>query len=201
MSVTASSLSRPVLGDLLAASRVRDVATARVRDAALVVGGAATVALVGQVAIPLPFTPVPLTLGTFAVLLVGSALGPVRALASLTLFLLAAVTGVPVLAGWESGWALASFGYALGYLPVAVLAGWLARRGADRSVWRTALGTLAAAAVVYAVGVPWLMEFTGMTFTQALALGVAPFLVGDAIKAVAAATLLPATWRLLGERG
>jgi len=191
MSITASALPRPVLGDLVAASRARDVA--------LVVGGAATVALVGQVAVPLPFTPVPLTLGTFAVLLVGSALGPARALASLGLFLLAAVAGVPVLAGWESGWALASFGYALGYLPVAVLAGWLARRGADRSVWRTALGTLAATAVVYLVGVPWLMAFTGMSFPRALALGVVPFLVGDAVKAMAAATLLPGTWRLLGR--
>jgi biotin transport system substrate-specific component len=183
-----------VLADVLPASRAKDVA--------LVVGGAAFVALVGQVAVPLPFTPVPLTLGTFAVLLVGATLGPWRGGAALGLYAVAGLAGAPVFAGGASGWALASFGYVLGYLPAAALVGHLARRGADRSPWRTALAALGATTLVYAAGVPWLMGFAGLGLPEALALGVAPFLVGDAVKAVAAALLLPGTWRLVGrERG
>ncbi|UNX53186.1 biotin transporter BioY [Georgenia sp. TF02-10] len=188
-----SAVAAPVLADVLPRTRLR--------DAALVLGGTAFVAVVGQAEVPLPFTPVPLTLGTFGVLLVGAALGPVRAGLSLTLLVLLGVAGVPVFAGGGSGWALASFGYAVGYVPAGVLLGWLARRGADRSVWRTALGAVASTAVVYLVGVPWLMGFLGVGLGQALALGVVPFLVGDVVKAVAAAALLPGTWRLLGRAG
>jgi biotin transport system substrate-specific component len=174
---------------------------ARVRDAALVLGGAATIAAVGQLAVPLPFTPVPLTLGTFAVLLVGAALGPARGALSVLILLAAGLAGAPVFADGASGWALASFGYILGYLPAAALLGHLARRGADRSPWRTTLGAIAATALVYVPAVPWLMVFLGIDLGQALLLGVVPFLLGDAIKAVAAALVLPGTWRLLGERG
>ncbi|WP_163541573.1 biotin transporter BioY [Occultella kanbiaonis] len=186
------TLSPPVLGDLLPATRLR--------DAALVVGGATTVALVGQISVPLPFTPVPLTLGTFAALAVGAALGPVRATFSLGLFLVAGIVGAPVFAGWGSGWEAASFGYALGYLPAAALAGWLAARGADRSVWRAAAMYAAAGAVIYLFGVPWFMVALGVGLPEAIALGVLPFLVGDALKAAAVALLLPGTWRLLGSR-
>ncbi|RPF28423.1 biotin transporter BioY [Georgenia muralis] len=187
------SATTAVLADALPGSRARDVA--------LVVGGAALVAVVGQIAVPLPFTPVPLTLGTFAVLLVGSALGPARAGASMSLFLLAALAGAPVLAGGGSGWAAASFGYALGYLPAALLAGALARRGADRSAGRMVAAAVAATALVYAAGVPWLMGFADLSLERALVLGVLPFLVGDVVKAAAAALLLPGAWRLLGTSG
>lgn len=188
--VTVSSAPRRVLADVLPASRAR--------DAVLVLAGASVVALVGQVAVPLPFTPVPLTLGTFAVLLVGAALGPARGGLAIGLYALAGIAGAPVLAGWSSGWATASFGYVLGYLPAALLLGHLARRGADRSPWRTALGAVGATSLVYVVGVPWLMASLGVGLLEGLALGVVPFLVGDAVKAVAAATVLPAAWRVLG---
>ncbi|MFH5823302.1 biotin transporter BioY [Georgenia sp. AZ-5] len=204
MSVPAAA-PRPVLADLLPGGLPRAAAVprsrARLRDAALVLGGAALVAGIGQVAVPLPFTPVPLTLGTFAVLLVGAALGPARGALSIAVFLLAGVAGAPVFADGTSGAAFASFGYAVGYLPAAALLGWLARRGGDRSPWRTALAAVVSTAVVYTVGVPWLMAFLGIGLGEALVIGVAPFLVGDAIKAIAAATLLPSAWRVLGERG
>ncbi|WP_240645826.1 biotin transporter BioY [Georgenia sp. SYP-B2076] len=173
---------------------------ARVRDVTLVLGGAAFVAVVGQAVVPLPFTPVPLTLGTFGVLLVGAALGPVRGALSIVALVLAGLAGVPVFADGTAGWAFASFGYAVGYLPAAALIGWLARRGADRSPWRTVVSAVGATTLVYAVGVPWLMAYLGIGLPEALALGVVPFLVGDAVKAAAAALLLPGTWRLVGER-
>lgn len=165
------------------------------REVALVLAGTLAVTLVAQIALPLPGTPVPLTLGTFGVLAAGAALGPARGSASVGLYVLLAALGAPVLAGWSVGTlATASFGYVLGYLPAALLLGAAARRGADRSVLRTALAAVAGSLVVYAVGVPWLMAVTGMDLPAALTAGVAPFLVGDSIKVAALALLYPAAW-------
>ena len=170
------------------------------RSVALVLGGAAFVGLTAQVVIPLPFSPIPLSLQTFSVLLVGAVLGSRRGVASMGLYLLAGVAGVPWFAAQQSGWAFASFGYIVGFVLAAYLVGRLAERGADRTVLRTAglmvLGNLA----IYAVGVPGLMLFTGMGLGKALLLGVVPFLLGDALKIALAAGLLPATWKLVGSR-
>lgn len=191
--MTALPLPRPVLADRLPA---RGTA----RTILLVLAGTLVVTLVSQVAIPLPFTPVPLTLGTFGALLVGAALGPARAAGSLGLYALLAAAGAPVLAGWSaSGVATASFGYVIGYLLAGVALGAAARRGADRGIGSTALSAIAATALVYLAGVPWLMASTGMDLATGLAQGVAPFLVGDAIKAALAAALLPAAWRIVGS--
>ncbi|CAA9327520.1 MAG: Substrate-specific component BioY of biotin ECF transporter [uncultured Friedmanniella sp.] len=170
------------------------------RSVALVVGGAAFVGLSAQVFIPLPFTPVPLSLQTFSVLLVGAVLGSRRGVASMALYLLAGAAGVPWFAQQQSGWAFASFGYVVGFVIAAYLVGRLAERGADRTVPRSVglmvLGNLA----IYAVGVPGLVLITGMGIGQALLVGVVPFLIGDALKIALAAGLLPATWKLVGDR-
>ena len=172
-----------------------------VRDVALVAGGAVLVALSALVVIPLPFTPVPLTLQTLAVLLVGSALGSIRGLASMALYLVVGIAGVGWFAQGRSGWEFASFGYILGFLAAALVVGKLAERGRgpqSRSgpSARWSLGNL----VIYAVGVPWLMAYAKVSFVQALALGVLPFLIGDAIKIIIAAGLLPASWKLVNAR-
>ena len=171
-----------------------------VRDAVLVVGGAALTALAAQVSIPLPFTPVPLTLQTFAVLLTGAALGTVRGVLSMTLYLLAGVLGAPVFSNHSSGWGGVSFGYVIGFVVAAGVVGFLAERGATRGILRTAGVMVIGNLVIYAVGVPWLMAVAHISFTQALALGVVPFLIGDAIKIAIAAGLFPAAWRLTGHR-
>lgn len=171
-----------------------------VRSIALVAGGTLLVALSTLVSIPLPFTPVPLTLQTFSVLLVGAALGSKRGVASMALYALAGVAGVPWFSQHHSGWAFASFGYIVGFVLAAYLVGLLAERGNDRHVGKTVglmiLGNLA----IYAVGVPGLMIFTGMSLAKAIALGVLPFLIGDAIKIALAAGLLPATWKIVNAR-
>jgi biotin transport system substrate-specific component len=165
-----------------------------------VIGGAVFVGLTAQVSIPLPFTPVPLTLQTFSVLLVGAALGSVRGALSMALYLLAGIAGVPWFANHQSGWAFASFGYILGFVAAAWLVGWLAERGADRRVVPTmgmmALGNV----VIYVFGVAGLMVLADMSFGKALTLGVLPFLIGDAIKILLAAVLLPGTWKLINSR-
>lgn len=188
----------PVLADLL--PRRAGIARASlVRDAALVVGGAAFLAAVAQVVVPLPFTPVPLTLATFGVMLLGAGLGPARGLAAVGLYLLAGVLGAPVFAGATAGWAFASFGYAIGFLPAAAIVGRSARMGSDRKVTGMLGTAVAASAAIYAFGIAWLMAWTGLGFGEALMLGMLPFLVGDALKIGAAALLLPSTWRLIGK--
>lgn len=171
-----------------------------VRNIALVVGGAGFVGVTAQVAIPLPFTPVPLTLQTFSVLLTIAVLGSTRGLASMGLYIAAGMVGVPWFSDGQSGFAFASFGYVVGFLLAAILVGKLAERGADRSPLRTiammVLGNLA----IYAVGVPWLMFQAGLSLPSALALGVVPFLIGDLLKIAVAAGVLPATWKLLNSR-
>jgi len=174
---------------------------ARARDATVILAGAGLVAGLGQVSIPLGFTPVPLSLGTFAVLSVGAALGPIRALASLLLFTLAGVAGAPVFAGASSGWGGPSFGYVLGYVAAVAVVGGLARRGADRSVWRTAATMALGSLIVYAFGVPWLAAELNVSLPRAVVLGVVPFLIGDALKTMAAAALFPVAWKLTGRSG
>lgn len=168
------------------------------REAALIGAGVVAVTLISQIAVPLPFTPVPLTLGTFGALLVGAALGPVRGLASLGAYAMLGAVGAPVLAGWSTGGlAVASFGYVVGYALAGTALGWAARRGADRSMLGTATAAVGATMLVYVAGVPWLMLATGADLRAGLEMGMVPFLIGDAIKAVAAAALLPTAWRLI----
>ncbi|MCX5363589.1 biotin transporter BioY [Streptomyces sp. NBC_00124] len=190
---TAVAPSRPgqVLADLLPASRVRDVA--------LVLGGAALTGLAAQLSVPVPGSPVPVTGQTFAALLVGTTLGAGRGFLSLALYALAGIAGVPWFAGATSGGSAPSFGYILGMILASTVVGALARRGADRSVWRTAGAMLLGEAIIYAVGVPYLALATGMSASAAFAAGLTPFLIGDALKAALAMGLLPTTWKFVNR--
>lgn len=191
---TAAPAARFVLADLVPAS---SATRARVRDAALVLGGAVLTGLAAQVSVPVPGSPVPVTGQTFAALLVGTALGARRGFASLGLYALAGVAGLPWFAGGSSGWSMPSFGYILGMMLASAVVGALARRGGDRTVLRTAGVMALGSAVVYAVGVPYLAYSAHLSATQAVDLGLRPYLLGDALKAALAMGLLPTAWRLL----
>ena len=187
-----------VLADYVpAVAGVPDSVGTRVRDLALVAGGAGFIGLLSQWSIPLPGTPVPLTLGTFAVLLTGASLGGLRALLSVGTYLVAGGLGVNWFAGHQDGWGGATFGYVIGFVIAATLVGWLAQRGGDRTVARTAITMVLGNLVIYAVGVSWLMNATGMDVQAGLKAGMTPFLIGDALKIAAAAGLLPAAWSLV----
>ncbi|MEV6752070.1 biotin transporter BioY [Streptomyces sp. NPDC051214] len=190
MSIAAVS-SRPgqVLADLLPASRAK--------DAAFVLGGAALTGIAAQIAVPVPGSPVPVTGQTFAALLVGTALGARRGFLSLAVYALVGMAGMPWFAEAGSGVAAPSLGYVLGMLLAATVAGALARRGGDRSVLRTAGTMVLGSAIIYAVGVPYLAAATGMSMTQAVAAGLTPFLIGDALKAALAMGVLPTAWKFL----
>ncbi|MYT33555.1 MULTISPECIES: biotin transporter BioY [unclassified Streptomyces] len=197
---TAAPALRPgaVLADLLPAATAT---RARVRDAALVAGGAVITGLAAQIAVPVPGSPVPVTGQTFAALLVGASLGARRGLLSLALYAVAGIAGVPWFAGGASGAGGATFGYVLGMLLAATAVGALARRGGDRGALRTVATMAAGNAVIYAVGVPYLALSTGMSFGQAVAVGMVPFLIGDALKIALATGALPTAWKLAGRRG
>ncbi|MFF7574662.1 biotin transporter BioY [Streptomyces sp. ok210] len=185
-----------VLADLLPAVRHRYAV-----DTALVVGGAALTGIAAQIAVPIPGSPVPVTGQTFAALLVGTALGARRGFLSLAVYALVGMAGMPWFAGGSSGAGGASFGYVLGMLLAATVVGDLARRGGDRSVLRTAGTMVLGSAIIYAVGVPYLALSTGMSANAAIAAGLVPFLLGDALKAALAMGALPAAWKLVGRRG
>lgn len=193
MAAMASDVAaRTVLADLVPGERVRDVA--------LVVGSATFVGLASQLSFALPHTPVPVSGQTFAVLLAGAALGPARAVLGMALYLLMGGLGVPWYADQGHGFGGVTFGYVVGFVLAGALVGALARRGGDRTPARMAatmvLGTLA----IYAAGVPWLALSLHVPLSQALTLGVRPFLAGDALKVAAAAGIFPLTWRLVNRR-
>ncbi|MGW7645509.1 biotin transporter BioY [Streptomyces bobili] len=190
MSTAATPVSPgQVLADLIPASRVRDIA--------LVLGGAALTGLAAQIAVPVPGTPVPVTGQTFAALLVGTTLGARRGFLSLAVYALIGMAGVPWFAEGGSGAGAVSFGYVLGMILASTVVGALARRGADRSVPRMAGTMLVGSAIIYAIGVPYLAYAADISASAAIAAGLTPFLIGDALKAALAMGLLPTAWKLI----
>ncbi|HZE05331.1 MAG TPA: biotin transporter BioY [Solirubrobacteraceae bacterium] len=190
--VTLPRRAPAVLADLVPGTLARDVL--------LVAGGAGLVGLLAQISIHLSFTPVPITGQTLGVLLVGTALGWRRGLAALALYAVAGVVGVPWFAAGTSGYVGASFGYVIGFVLCAALCGRLAEHGADRSLVRSVPAMVAGEVVMYAVGVTWLAVYLHVGAGRAIALGLTPFLIGDAIKAALAAMLLPTAWKLAQSR-
>jgi len=173
--------------------------TAWQRELGLLLAGSLLVALFAQVRIPLPFTPVPITGQTFAVLLVGAALGARRGAAALTLYLLEGALGLPFFAGGTGGARVlngATAGYLFGFVLAAWLCGRLAECGLERNVRTSLLPFVAGMLVIYACGLAWLTVVLG-SLGRAIFAGLLPFLPGDVLKLLAAALALPATWRLL----
>jgi len=162
-----------------------------VREIALVVAGTLAMIVLARVSIPLPFTPVPVSLGTLGALSVGAALGARRGLVSVAAYALLGIAGVPVFTGTNVGWAFASFGYVLGYFLVAAIAGLAAQRGADRRILTMAPVAVASLFSVYVAGLAWMIPFAHMTLADGLAKGFVPFIIGDLVKAAVAAGLFP----------
>ncbi len=199
MSSVAIARPRPlVLGDLIALNRGR--AAQAVRDVLLVIGAAGFVGALAQISIHLSFTPVPITGQTLGVLLAGTALGWRRAAASMALYAIAGVAGVPWFAGATSGYVGASFGYIVGFFFAATACGYLAGRGVDRSMLRSVPAMIVGEIIIYAFGLTWLALDLHLGAAATLSDGFTPFVAGDAIKAAIAAGLLPVAWQLAGRR-
>jgi biotin transport system substrate-specific component len=170
------------------------------RSAVLVAGLVGLTAASAQIAVPLPFTPVPLTLQTFAVLVGAAALGATRAVLAQSAYLIFAFLGLPILAGGAGGAEKvigATGGYLIGFIVASYLVGKIAQRGATLKIKTTVLAYLVGTLVIYSLGAIWLAQFTGQGIAWAIANGVAPFLIGDLIKAAAAGAVLPSAWKLV----
>ena len=175
------------------ASKVSDRNTVLLRNAVLVGGLTVTTAIAAQISIPLPNTPVPLTLQTLAVLAGAAALGSVRATLAQGLYLLLALVGLPVLAPQSDGshtvghavLSLPSLGYLVGFIVSSFVVGKIAY--------------VAGSAVIYLFGATWLAHAIHVNAAMAIEYGVRPFLLGDVIKAVVAGALLPSLWKLVRD--
>lgn len=163
----------------------------------LIATGSAVTAIAAQFRLDLPFTPVPISGQTFAVLLVGAVLGSRLGAAALMAYWTEGAIGLPVFAGGTGGWGVITGptgGYIVGFIIAAFVVGWLAERGFGRHPLSAALAMFVGNIVIYVVGLPWLDHFfPGM----ALEFGLYPFIVGDAGKLLLAASLVPMGWAAL----
>ena len=154
--------------------------------------------------IQVPFWPVPMTMQTFVVLMLGMAYGWRLGAATVLLYLIQGAVGLPVFAGTpEKGIGIAYMmggtgGYLIGFVLAAVVCGYLAERGWDRRVWTTALAMLIGNIVIYVPGLLWLGTLFGWD-KPILEWGLTPFVLGDFVKLCLAAAVLPLAWKLIGR--
>ncbi|MBW3641626.1 MAG: biotin transporter BioY [Actinobacteria bacterium] len=194
--MTAAAADPLTLADLLPRSRVRTIT--------LVVGFALLSALAAQITFYLPWTPVPVSGQTFAVLLAGATLGWQAGSASQLLYLVLGAVGLPFYADGAGGWDVVSGptgGYLVGFVVAAALVGRLAERRQDRALLTSVPAMLAGTAVIYVFGVAWLAHVLDIGAATAVEKGLAPFVIGDAVKLVAAGALLPTAWRVARPEG
>jgi biotin transport system substrate-specific component len=169
-------------------------------DMLLVIGASALIAIAAQVAIPIPFSLVPLTLQPLAVIFVGVALGSKRGAAAAILYLLEGFSGLPVFAQGHGGplWLMgATAGFLYSYPLAAYVAGFVSERGWGSSIIRAVAGMLLALGVIYLGGWSWLAMLTDAR--TAFLTGVAPFVAADLVKVAIGATLLPKAQQIVSR--
>ena len=173
----------------------------RVITSTLAVGFALLTALAAQISIPLGFTPVPITGQTLAVLLTGAALGSRTGAASQLLYVAMGAVGLPFYANGSGGWEAATgatAGYLVGFIVAAYVVGLLAEKKQDRQ-FSTSIGAfLTGNLIIYLLGVAWLMYTFDWGIAEGVEKGMAPFLIGDTVKLLLAAGLMPTAWKLVG---
>jgi biotin transport system substrate-specific component len=174
-----------------------------VRDVLLSILFAAFIGLSALVSVHLPFTPVPVTLQTFAVLGGAAALGWRRALNGALLYAIAGLAGVPWFANGTGGldsFGSASFGYVLGFVVASLVVGGMAGRGWDRTLPKGFASLVVGDLIVFAFGLPWLMATLSVSYTKAISLGFTPFALWDGVKILLASGILTGLWALLRRR-
>ena len=166
------------------------------RDLVLVASGVLAIAAAAQVRIPVPFSLVPITGQTFAVMLIAALYGPRRGVATVLAYITSGALGLPFFAGGAAGLAYLAgptTGYIAGWIGATWLIGSLMERGWSQRAWTTALAMWLGSLVIFAGGVLWLSRFVG--FEQAVVTGFFPFVPGDIIKIMLAMAILRAGWR------
>ncbi len=195
-------LSAPTLGTATLVDTlwpVRHGAALRLSRAILLaLAGSLFVAVCAHIKVPM--VPVPMTMQTFGALLIGMAFGFRLGLATLVLYLVEGMAGLPVFT--NPGASPAYFlgptgGYLVGFAVAAALVGWLGDRGWDRSVWTATVAMTLGTACIFGLGVAWLSTLIG--YDKAIVFGLTPFLYGAAVKILLAALLLPVAWSLINR--
>lgn len=162
----------------------------------LVLGGVAFLSIMSQVLIPLPYTPVPISLGTFGVTLMALLYGRKLGTATILSYVAAGSLGAPIFAGGKAGSLFSpTGGYILGYIIVVVILGYLADKGVTKSYVKTILSLLLSSAIILTLGALVLSLF--MPGKNAFMIGVLPFLPGDALKSTTVTLLLPTLWKFI----
>lgn len=178
-------------------------------DFAMIIGGSAVLGLTAQAAVLLPFSPVPVTAQTLAVLLIGALFGARRGALTVLTYIAQGTAGLPVFAGATFGPAVLmgpTGGYLVGFVAAAYIAGRLAEQGWDRRFATTALAMVIANIAIYTCGIAWLTYLVSVGkleigLDKLLAIGCYHCLVGDALKILLAVTILPSGWKLLNRCG
>ena len=162
----------------------------------LVLGGVAFLSIMSQVLIPLPYTPVPISLGTFGVTLMALLYGRKLGTATILSYVAAGSLGAPIFAGGKAGSLFSpTGGYILGYIVATIILGYLADRGVTKSYVKTILSLLLSSAIILTLGALVLSLF--MPGKNAFMIGVLPFLPGDALKSTTTTLLLPTLWKFI----
>jgi len=191
------------IADFLVPVRVGERVSPVLRNAGLMAAGALLIYLTSLVSFEIPGNPVPYTLQSFGILVVGGALGLRRGGLAALLYVALGVVGLPFFAEGKGGidviWG-ATGGYLVGFVLAAGLVGRLAELGWDRHIGGAVGTTLLGTIVIYLVGVPWLAAVTGMSPADAVANGLQPFVLVDTVKLLAAAGLFPVAWWVVGRR-
>ena len=189
-------LTNATVADLLRPSEKR---LAGFYDVALIIGGSLLIGLCAHAKVWLPFSPVPVTGQTFAVLMLGALLGSRRGCLTVLAYIIEGAAGLPVFAVGVGSAALLgpTGGYLFGFIPAAYITGRLAEKGWDRRIGTTVLAMVLGDLAILTFGLLWLCCLTGFS-TMALTLGFYPFIVGDLAKIILAAILLPFGWKMLG---
>ena len=176
----------------------------RIKQAVLVVLGIALLAVAAKIKVPMFPSPVPITLGTFAVLTIGVSYGPRLGLATIFGYMLIGALGFDVFASSSAEANGLTYmmggtgGYLVGYVLAVLYLGWAARRGMDRTIEGMAGAMLMANVLIYVPGVFWLHQFTS-GLEQTMEWGLTPYVIGDLMKLALAALLIPAVWKFVGK--
>jgi len=172
-------------------------------NAALIVSGTIFLSALAQIAIPVPGSPVPVTGQTLGVLLVGTTYGASLGLATFATYLVAGIAGAPVFAGASYGVEKitgATGGYLLGMLVATYVLGLLAHKRFDQKFLTALPSMLIGTALTFSFGLIWLHQFTGKDWAWTFQAGLAPFIIGEALKIIIAGTSLPILWRFINRK-
>jgi biotin transport system substrate-specific component len=171
-------------------------------EALFVVAGVGFIALLAQISIPVPGSPVPVTGQTLAVLLIGTTYGARLGVLTFATYLFAGIAGAPIFAGSTHGVEKvigATGGYLVGMLVASLVLGYLADRKADQKFKTSFPALLLGDAIIFTFGLLWLQQTLNLTWSQTIAAGFTPFILGEVLKIAITATSLPLVWRRISR--